>query len=340
MSEMRDLEFDPRLLDLHLGHLSTAEQAELHQRIAADPALAAQHDALAAVFRALDSATERRASADLAARCLARVHQAGPAPRVVRPADALTDAVERSGERVIRLGNLRDIIAVAALIVFAIGIGVPGMLHMRERQQRMGCSANLASLGMGLQQYASTFNASFPFTGWGRQASWQPTADPGITVVPNRRHMYPLLRMAFVADPRLFVCPSRQHVPMPQAEVASHNDFLESRNVSYAYQNMAGVRPSTGDDRRLPLLADENPLFANGVPLFSAQRLTGGDPFARNSLAHQGSGQNILTIGGEVRWATTPYAGIDGDNIWTLRDVTEYTGREGPLTATDSHLLK
>jgi hypothetical protein len=340
MSVARDFEFDPRLLDLHLGHLSAAEQADLQRQIAADPALTAQDEALTAVFRALDSAAERRAPADLAARSRARVLQAGPPPRVIRRSDALTEAVERGSERVIRLGNLRDIIAVAALIVFAIGIGVPGMLHMRERQQRMGCSANLASLGMGLQQYAGTFNASFPFAGWDRQASWQPTTDPSLTVVPNRRHMYPLLRMAFVADPRLFVCPSQQHVPMPRGEVARHDDFLEARNVSYAYQNMAGVRPSTNDDRRLPLLADENPLFANGVPLFSAQRLPGADPLARNSQAHQGSGQNVLAIGGEVRWATTPYAGIDGDNIWTLSNVTAYTGREGPLTATDSHLLK
>jgi hypothetical protein len=257
-----------------------------------------------------------------------------------RPADELTEAVERGAGRVIRLGSLRDIVAVAALIVLAVGIGVPGMLHVRGRQQRLGCSWNLAQLGSGLQQYANVFNASFPFAGWSRGNSWQPSDDPAVVTVPNRRHVYPLLRMAYVIDPRIFVCPAQQHVPMPRAEIQRHDDFLEGRNVSYAYQNMAGVRPSAHDDPRLPLMADENPLFADGVPVLDFRRLTRADPASANSRAHDGAGQNILTLRGEVIWAKTPLSGIEGDNIWTLRGVTEYTGREGPASSTDSHLLK
>jgi hypothetical protein len=127
---------------------------------------------------------------------------------------------------------------------------------------------------------------------------------------------------------------------MPRAEIQRHDDFLEGRNVSYAYQNMAGVRPSAHDDPRLPLMADENPLFADGVPVLDFRRLTRADPASANSRAHDGAGQNILTLRGEVIWAKTPLSGIEGDNIWTLRGVTEYTGREGPASSTDSHLLK
>ncbi len=64
------------------------------------------------------------------------------------------------------------------------------------------------------------------------------------------------------------------------------------------------------------------------------------NPGASNSRAHGGAGQNILTLRGEVKWTTTPLAGIDDDSIWTLNGVTEYTGQEGPTCATDSHLLK
>jgi hypothetical protein len=36
----------------------------------------------------------------------------------------------------------------------------------------------------------------------------------------------------------------------------------------------------------------------------------------------------------------TPNCGVNGDNIWTLEGVRQYTGREGPRVETDSHLLK
>lgn len=341
MSESPEREFDPRLLDLHLGNLSQAEQQVLRQALATDPVLTAQHTALTQVFQALALASAGSMPGDLPARTMARVQAAGPPPRVVRPRDRLTAAVEARGECVLRLGgNLRDVVAIAALIVLAVGLGVPSMLHMRDRQQRLGCSLNLARLGSAVQQYASAFGGSLPFAGWSQGSSWQPRPEPGIQTVPNRRHVYPLLRLAFIPDPRLLVCPSQQHMPMPLDEVRRCDDFLEARNLSYPYQNMAGVRPSAKDDPRLPIMSDENPLFADGVPLFDARRFVRTNPAAANSLAHGGAGQNILTLLGEVRWTTTPLVGIDRDSIWTLSGVTEYRGYEGPSCATDSHLLK
>jgi hypothetical protein len=79
-------------------------------------------------------------------------------------------------------------------------------------------------------------------------------------------------------------------------------------------------------------------LFDNGWPLFETLGLS--DPANANSRAHGGAGQNVLTLDGNVKWFTNPNAGINNDNIWTLEGVDEYTGREGPRSATDSHLLK
>lgn len=342
MSEKHPEGFDPRLLDLHLGHLSPDERAVLEQEFETNPELKHQNDTLESVFGALNTLhTIPAPSADLAARAAERVREAGPAPRVVRPADELTETLERRSQPVIRLGNLRDIVAVAAVLVLAVGLGIPSLLHMRERAERLGCSRNLQALGMGIQQYAQTFNASLPFTGWSHaNSSWAPSDNPGVERVPNRRHVYPLLRLAYVQDPRLFVCPGRNDVPMPSQQIANHRDFLEARNISYAYQNMAGVRPSIHDLPDMPILADDNPLFADGIPLLDARRLRWGDPAEANSDAHGRAGQNILTLDGRVMWVTTPQSGIDGDNIWTLRQVTEYTGQEGPGEASDSHLIK
>ncbi len=330
-----DTDFDGNLLDLHLGHLSTAEREQLQQRIANDPELSAQHNALSSAFAALRIDTTEPMPPDLIQRTRARVRAAGPAPRVIRPADDLTRAVEERSERVIKLGNLRQIVGLAAMIVLAIGVGVPSLLHMRERAQRIGCSRNLQALGYAVQQYATTFNASLPFAGWTKHASWQPNGAPDVVTIPNRRHVYPLLQARFVADPGVFVCPARRDVPMPSDQILRRNDFPEARNLSYAYQNMAGVRPSAKGDPNLPIMSDDNPLFDGGLAVFS-----GRSPDTTNSRAHRGAGQNILTLRGEVKWATTPRAGINGDNIWILQQVTDYTGREGPTSPTDSHLLK
>ncbi len=342
MSDFSERDFDARLLDLHLGHLSRAEEAELRAKIESEPALVEQDRALTSVFTALRAVPTEAAPRDLAGRVSQRVREAGPVPRVVRPTDQWTAALEERPERIIQLGSLRDVIGIAAIVVLAIGLGVPGLMHARERSDRLACTRNLQMLGTGVQQYASTFGSSLPFAGFAQAGnSWLPSDDPQITTVPNRRHVFLLLRRNFVRDPRVFVCPSQHDVPMPMDAVAQRSDFLEPRNVSYAYQNMAGVRPSPKRDAAdLPILSDDNPLFADGLPLFDARRLGIGDPAQSNSHAHRSAGQNILTLDGRVKWTTTPNSGVNGDNIWTLEDVDEYTGQEGPSKSTDAHLLK
>jgi hypothetical protein len=304
-----------------------------------------QHEALTAMFAALDSDRQAppQAPAGLTEKIQARVAEAGPPPRVVRPARKTPAQYveEFSDWGIIRMRSFRDIAAVAAVIVLAIGLGVPSMLHMRQRGQRVVCSEQLASIGRGMQSYAMANNYSLPFAGWNSSSNtWYPTDRPGLTPLPNRRHAYALVRTGHVPA-RFFVCPSSGALPMPDAQAASYDDFLEASNVSYAYQNMAGVRPSLRDNPDLPIFSDDNPLFENGFPLFDVTRSLGlGDLANANSRAHGGTGQNILTIRGSVKWIKTPIAGVKGDNIWTLQGIKEYTGREGPQTPHDAHLIK
>ena len=336
-------DFDPILLDLHLGQLDPEQRAAVERRIAGDPALQAENQALTAIFAALNSLRQDvpQPPADLVGRVAMRVAAAGRPGRIVFPPLSVVQLADDYGNAgIIRLRSLREIVAVAALIVLAVGLGVPGMLHLRERGQRIACSANLAGIGQGMQAYALANQSWLPFAGWNSNSTWRPTDQAGLDVLPNRTHVYRLVMQRLVPA-RLFVCPSGNDLPMPEDQVPYHTDFLEARNVSYAYQNMAGVRPSLRDDPDLPILGDDNPLFDNGWPLLSATRSLGlGDPTFLNSRAHAGSGQNILTLLGSVKWMTTPNCGLGGDNIWTLQGVDEYTGREGPQAASDAHLLK
>ncbi len=333
--------FDPTLLELHLGHLSEEEQAQLLARIRDDADLARQNEAVQALFERLKLVRdEPSVPADLAERVVAHVHANADALRVVRPADSLTRTIEREQRLRLYHGSLRDILAIAAVIVLMVGLGVPSVLHVRSRNQRIGCSQNLAQLGQSMQRYAASHASNLPFAGWEPTMRWKPTADGRATLAHNRRHMYPLLQGAFVQNPRIFICPSRWDVPMAANDVSRHQTFPESRNVSYAYYNMAGVRPTLEDDPTLPILSDDNPLFEDGTPLIEFRRRTSSDPTQINSGAHRAAGQNVLSLDGGVRWRVTPLVGIEQDNIWTLEGVSSYTGAEGPQSTTDAHLIK
>jgi hypothetical protein len=331
------LEFNSDLIDLHLGALSDKQRAALLARVQADPDLSRQHAELTEICSALDTVRATPpVPRQLARRSAERIRAAGLGPRLVRGGAARGAATppERGIPLFARVNSLRDVLAVAAMIVLAVGVGVPSLLRVRERSQRTLCSANLAQLGQGLAAYASAFNDNLPFAGWGNRDVWQASPDPSMRRLPNRAHMYRLLEARTVRDPARFVCPARGDVPMSADQIALSDDFTESRNVSYGYQNMAGVRPTLNDSPDTPIMADDNPLFEDGLLLGL------GYGAGANSRSHGGRGQNVLTIGGRVRWLTTPDCGVDGDNIWTLQDVRDYTGREGPKKATDSHLLK
>lgn len=338
---MQSPDYSPELIDRQLGLLSAGERAALESRLASDPALRQQDESLGEVFRALSQVHPDAPPGDLIQRVLERVSAVATLRLDASAATRAALEQENQRGRVIRMTSFRDILGVAAAIVLLVGVGVPTMLEMRQRGERTQCAWNLGQIGRGVQAYASVFNDSLPFVGWTSRSSWQPTADPTVQVLPNRRHIYPLLRQRLVG-PAEFVCPGSSGVPMAAAQVDSGADFAESRNVSYAYQNMAGVRPSMKSSERLPILGDDNPLFEDGLPLFdaAARTLGLGDRSEANSLSHRGMGQNLLTLGGHSIWTRTPKAGIDGDNVWTLEKVTNYTGREGPASGTDAHLLK
>lgn len=333
MSAHKMDEFDPRLLDLHLGQLSDDECAALQRELVESPVLAGQHAALQSVFAALELARPAAVPAGLADRCCERLR--------TMPLTAVSAAAAAERPRLrLHFGSYRDLVAVAAMIVFLIGVGVPGLLHVRERHQRVACSANLARVGAGIQQYASIFADSLPFAGWGPNSTWQQSQDNPRDTVPNRRHVYPLLHEALIADPRTLLCPSRSGVPMPREQIRARHDFLESRNLGYAYFNMAGVRPSVRSDANLPIFGDDNPLFEDGFLLCDLARMGFERSTQGNSRAHGGAGQNVVTLSGAVKWSTTPNCGVGGDNIWTLDGVRDYTGVEGPARDTDTHLLK
>lgn len=178
-----------------------------------------------------------------------------------------------------------------------------------------------------------------------RQSPWRGVSNPdnrtqvapanagGITVGANLW----LLCRAGLATPKLFVCPSvRSKAGMDDPLgsttgshlLKSYGDFWVD-NVSgtstgalitYSFHNPLGV-PSWGSGYQnwrssakpgFVIGGDEN----NGYEPHNIAGATDLDT-GSNSLNHSAEGQNLLSVDASVKWAKTPTAGVDDDNVYT-----------------------
>ena len=195
-------------------------------------------------------------------------------------------------------------ILVAASLLFTIaGLGATWVVHARQEAQRVSCENNLRLWGQSLRQYSDGHANSFPTV---RQEG--PLAVAGSFV--------PLLNDARLITPDLSVgCPAvglqcaptysvRELEQMYRSDPNGFQAVAPSLARDYAYSlgylangRLLGLSRDSGD--LTPILADRPPLA----------------PFG-DSPNHGGRGQNVLYIGGNVRWCTTRTAGAGGDDIY------------------------
>jgi hypothetical protein len=167
--------------------------------------------------------------------------------------------------------TLIDLLVIALLIALVCALILPVFAATREGSRRTQCAQTINAIGKAMFMYADApANRIFPSRGTAADAyaDAQPLATLG------------LLYNKYVADPRVFSCPSRPVDPKlleaikPGGAVAS----------SYAYD--PGHSPK------------DNP----GTVILGDMKGAG-----RNSDNHgNGVGQNIFTISGTDQWANTP----------------------------------
>ena len=313
------------LIDYVLGRCDAGARQAVEERLASDPAFKSLHRNISNTFRAAALLPEREPPEDLVERTMDRI-------RRQKQTDALLAARKPSRAVFSPTFSLRELGAIAAVLVVMATIFVPSVIEARRVQLANQCRANIGEIGYAVQAYASENDGFLPgvFTDRSR---WLPGGRQ--PAVSNSAGLFKLVGM--YARPSSFQCPATDASGF--AVRAGMTDFPSSDTISYSYQHSIGpegLRMDTAMPRKvrdnLAILADRTPLFRDGF--FLAERL--GEPTSDN---HGRSGQNVLYLGGGVDWKDHPDVGVDADNIFLAGDIRRYEGVERPTGPADSFLL-
>lgn len=276
-----------------LGSLDSVTHARVEAHLKSHPDDRDRLRLLEEALAPLAEDTEVDPPPGLALAALARVaeHRCAlpPAPK----AGPIETAPRRASRRA-------DWVAAAAVLVLAGGVALPFFARLLEKQQRVACANNLRRLGVALAAYADRGEGEFP-----RVERDGPRAVAGVFM--------PLLTDAGLARDARLSCPGQPQREPWRYGVAelerlyrdAPDDYRRAAGelsghyaYSLGYQDggrLSGLRRDSGDG--LPILAD---------------RSEGGE----NSVNHNGRGQNVLYVGGHVRWAVQPTVGEECDHIF------------------------
>lgn len=316
------------LLDLHLGRITDEERSWIEVELRRDADLQAKSDRLGQILQPLDHAHPVSASANLADKVLSHIARGTES---LRPIPFPAEFRGGAGAPFLRMRNL---VAVAACVALLVSVAVPGVTELRDRSQRALCANNLSSIFAGTGTYQQAFGDSLPFAGAVAGSSWLPGGEGSASYSSNSRHPYLLLKLRFVPNSKVFICPGGSDAEaMTDGQVAGLDDFSTARNIRYDSLNLAGAEPNLRPPVAIAYMSDANPLFVN------AKFNDAVDPNSTNSPAHRGRGQSVLTLNGSVQFVRSPIYDAKRDNLWTIGEIRHYRGTESPTRRDDAFLV-
>lgn len=284
--------------------------------VAADPQRA---EAVASLLALIGRCAAADPSDDLVRRTLGRIRQ----HQAVDPDVARLHAQGRGVDTPIRI---REILAVAAMLVIGASVILPVLAKTRGDAMRVACRANMATVGKAFAQYAADYAGTMPrgrivpnsnwyHVGWTRY-DWQ-------AIKANSANLYILARGRYV-EPATLACSANEAAP--RVMTADLRDWPTASAVSYSYQNQFGPRAARLNDApRMAILADKNPRFKihDGMTLTYHKSM----PMGLSSQTHGRFGQNVLFADGSAVWYHSPRM-ANGDHIWVADGVEDYQGNE------------
>jgi prepilin-type processing-associated H-X9-DG protein len=323
---MQNDNLDEILLIDYLCNRLDAEQMEIvRKRLEEDHDLRVLKDNLTNTFSALDCAPKPTPPCDLVEKTLERIAS-------VQRTNALLSLQQlEPPQRFRRTFSMKELVAIAAVMLIAVGISIPSLQMARRRGQRGLCASQMGQLGNALQGFAINNDGYLPGVGSKCKYWLSPDGEKGVS---NSAALFRLLKENYHHSPISFQCPA---VGGTSFAVSSEmSDFPKSEHIHYSYQHSLDRGPKSLIDEfngRMVILADQSSRFKNG----RYQKPSPGKACSEN---HGGRGQNVLYLDGHCEWTTCSRAGVDQDDIYSIQGNPEnYTGNEAPASPHDTFLL-
>ena len=330
------------LFDYCIGLTSQKETDEAEALISSNQEAAEIHFKLKAAIEPLGSLEPESCPNELVMNTISRVHNHSESGQ-----QQLREllATEQTKKVTIKIGawrNMSQRAAVAALIIFSIGVFVPTLraLHLRSLRQR--CQMQMGGVFQGLRNYISDYDDQTPAVASIAGAPWWKLGDQGRENQSNTRNVYLLSKGGYV-DVENFVCPAcKGEVPLKltDSQIKRLKDFPSRRYVTYSFQINCRKTANRKLLCRKVIMADMNPLFEKLPEDFTKQfrlQLTRA-LLALNSINHNRRGQNVLFGDGHIEFLKKRFIGFSEDDIYTLQDTDVYQGCEVPSCETDFFL--
>ena len=228
--------------------------------------------------------------------------------------------------------SLKELIAIAACLLLAIGILFPAFNKAAQAANRSKCAAFQGQIGSALQSFALNNNGLFPSSNQ-KKFNWLTHSnDRLLKPVSNSRNLYKLIAEKYVPNPQVFLCPAVGGVTFnPEQNQA---DFKKSTHVNFSYAFNSADSPirfsnSKNSDKRI-VLADSSPIVFNGSSADLNNNIV--------SANHNFDGQNVLFLDGHTKWQAASSLQTN-DNIFQAGQIENYVGTEKPENDSDTFLL-
>ncbi len=329
------------LFDYCIGSTSDEQTAKAQALISTNQEAAEIHSKLKVTLAPLDDIEFQVCPDNLVERTISYVNEHADSSQ--QQLEQLL-AVEQTKKVPIKIGfwrNLTEIAAIAASIMFIVGVLVPTMGFVRQKYRQNKCGMQLGSFFQGLSNYISDHDGQQPSVATTAGAPWWKVGYQGQENQSNTRRIYLLVRDNYV-NSGIFICPgnkSGRNLQIEPSLIRTYKDFPNRQCVTYSFKISCSRIQSGRLLCRKVMMADWNPLFEE-LPNFDSPFRVRLDKrlLTLNSSNHNRRGQNVLFGDGRVEFLKKRFIGIAQDDIFTLQDTDIYQGCEVPSCETDFFL--